>query len=143
MGRQVIRHEDTNVAIYVDGKEAANLSVRNWTARSRVTIDRAKYQGRTTPSLDATFDGWEGDFTVNLVNGSADLAELNETYLDAIRERVASGVIQIVENYVDPNSGELKTSRYDNCQVTFSKSSNMDDRVEQAISWQAEDGGLI
>jgi hypothetical protein len=59
-------------------------------------VDRAKFQGSSTPSLDGTYNGARGSFEFLLEDGFADPRDIFEDQKEKLKNRLPGGDIRAV-----------------------------------------------
>lgn len=141
MGK-ITRHEDVTLRIFVDGIEHGPHHFTDFSYEAMTPADSAKYQGDSIPRKDASFQGYRISGTAHLVE--SDLNEVEDAYLDGVKNRTDTGRIQIVMSYTHPKTKARKAMRFENVQgFTVSTSTSDGQRVRQMISGEAEDGRPI
>lgn len=125
-----LRFEDMRLAIYVGDREIGPLKVTETSGGSNMQVDSKKYMGDVRPTLDSTDRGFNLEFGVEVLPGTADPNEVFDAYRDAVNDRVASDV-RVTQTWRVPGEAGRKGYRYTGCHVNISESA----RDGQPTKW--------
>lgn len=137
----VVRHEDVQVRIYVDGVEKGPFDFTDFGWDPDTQFDSAKYQGRSIPVKDATFNGYRLSGTAQIVRN--DLEDAHQLYLAGVKNRTGEGRTRVVVSYADPDTNQRKAMRFENVQWRLGPRTSDGQRVTQSFDGEAEDGRPI
>jgi hypothetical protein len=84
------------VRLYVDGEEKGTYFATSLDVTETIEVDRAKFQGSSTPSLDGTYNGARGSFEFLLEDGFADPRDIFEDQKEKLKNRLPGGDIRAV-----------------------------------------------
>lgn len=142
MSRSIV-WEDCDVRAYVDGAEVAGLFATAFTLSDTFRVDRARFQGSSTPDLDATYDGATGTIDLRLKKGFGNPADVTEPYKSGVKDREATGVVRLVVSHNSPNGGGREAYRLDNCHINSTARGGEDSPVSVSWSYEAENAERI
>jgi hypothetical protein len=140
---QKVRWEDVDVRIYVNGTEHGPFACTSFQSDSQMNVDRAKYQGRSTQSLDSTYEGERGSMDFNLDDDYGNPADVYQPFKDGVIDRTGRGKIRIVATERVQGGSSRRGMRYDDCQISYSESKGEGQVNKATLTFEAERGEVL
>ena len=104
-----IRWEDVSLRIFVDDAELANYPSVNVSFDEQIEVDRAKYQGESSPRLDGHYNGVSGSIEYRLEDGFGDPDDVFQIQKGHLRDRTPGGVVRLQVARREPGTTTRKT----------------------------------
>lgn len=132
-----VRWEDVALRVYLDGVEAGKFASVNIQFDENIEIDKAKYQGESSPRIDGHYNGVTGTVEFRLETGFGDPDEIYETHKARIRDREPGGVIRLNVSRKTADGAGRKAYRIDNA-VIQTASHNASENQPWSYRWTFE-----
>ena len=94
-----VRWENVQLRVFQDGADIGTLNGTRFSDREEFQDDKSKYQGSEIPDGDATYMGGTCSMTLELQNGSVNLANMVDRYRDGVKRRNGRGRIVVLASH--------------------------------------------
>ena len=139
MGRRIV-WEDVTVRIYIEEEELGIYFATSLSIEEILEVDRAKFQGASTPSLDATYGGARGTFEFILDDDFGDPRDVYERHKEPFQTRLPGGNIRAVVSHRIPGSESRESLRITG--MIVNQSDRVGDGQRWTVSWSFDAEGV-